>query len=235
MPNSNLSQIKTYKRRIGFFSELLKFDKDNARKFFLFVGCGSGLEALCLKRKLRDSVVIGIDLKREAFSDEAKKLSLVVSDCLFLPFLDAAFDYCYCYHVLEHVINVERALDEMKRVLKPDGFLFIATPNRRRLVGYICSAQKVALSSVIKWNVIEWLARLKGDFIPSKCHCGFYEEELRKLLNSRFMVVKEVSAEYALYISRGTILYPIVLALCKLGIHRILKISIVFYCHGTQR
>mgnify|MGYP000032262083 CR=1 FL=1 len=94
------------------------------------------------QKELPNSVVIGVDLDR-SFDDRAKNnVSLVACDCLFLPFIDAIFDYCYYYHVLEHIINSEKALDEM------------VSP--------------------------------------------FYEEELYKLLNNRFRVVKEVSMEYAL-------------------------------------
>jgi SAM-dependent methyltransferase len=45
-----------------------------------------------------------------------------------LPFNDASFDLIVCNHALEHLEQLEAALDEMRRVLKPDGRLYVSVP-----------------------------------------------------------------------------------------------------------
>lgn len=45
-----------------------------------------------------------------------------------LPFQDAAFDLVILDNVLEHVEDMQRTLDEVHRVLKPDGLLYMVTP-----------------------------------------------------------------------------------------------------------
>jgi len=45
-----------------------------------------------------------------------------------LPFEDNKFGCVICEHVLEHVEEPQRALDEIKRVLKPDGLLILIVP-----------------------------------------------------------------------------------------------------------
>jgi len=116
-------------------------DEQVSSRAFLFVGCGSGLEALCLKQEVEDAMIIGVDIDRNAFVDQVKReVSLVVCDCLSLPFADGVFDFCYCSHVLEHVFDYKRCLDEVKRILKVNGSMLLSTPNRRRFIGYIDSA-----------------------------------------------------------------------------------------------
>ncbi len=46
-----------------------------------------------------------------------------------LPFRDAAFDAIVSQHVIEHLPDVDAALREWKRLLKPNGRVALATPN----------------------------------------------------------------------------------------------------------
>jgi SAM-dependent methyltransferase len=52
---------------------------------------------------------------------------LVIADLERLPFSDAMFDFAYCSHVLEHVINPGNACKEIMRVAKRG---YIETPTR---------------------------------------------------------------------------------------------------------
>ena len=53
-----------------------------------------------------------------------------------LPFADAAFDVVLSLDVLEHVNNPFRAAQEMARVLKPDGLLYVDAPFMQTEHGY---------------------------------------------------------------------------------------------------
>ena len=46
-----------------------------------------------------------------------------------LPFADSAFDFVYATESLEHAVEIERAVQEMCRVLKPGGKLLIVDKN----------------------------------------------------------------------------------------------------------
>ena len=48
-----------------------------------------------------------------------------------LPYADQSFDFIHCITVLEHVEDVEKSLLEMYRVLKPNGMIYLHTPNYR--------------------------------------------------------------------------------------------------------
>jgi SAM-dependent methyltransferase len=54
-------------------------------------------------------------------------------DLTDLVFRDALFDFVICSHVLEHVADVDRALRELYRVLKPDARSIIMVPIVRGL------------------------------------------------------------------------------------------------------
>lgn len=51
-----------------------------------------------------------------------------IADAHDLPFLDQSFDACIACAVLEHVLDPYRCVEEIMRVLKPNGFVYAETP-----------------------------------------------------------------------------------------------------------
>jgi 2-polyprenyl-3-methyl-5-hydroxy-6-metoxy-1,4-benzoquinol methylase len=60
---------------------------------------------------------------------------LVQGDVQKLPFADASFDIVISCETIEHVPDAQSALDEMYRVARPDGRLFLTTPNYLNFMG----------------------------------------------------------------------------------------------------
>lgn len=52
----------------------------------------------------------------------------VVADLRDLPVSDATYDAVVCTEVLEHIATPWEALDELHRVLRPEGLLFVTVP-----------------------------------------------------------------------------------------------------------
>ena len=52
----------------------------------------------------------------------------VKADILDLPFDDNQFDIVFCNHVLEHIIDDKKAMQELYRVMKPGGFGIFQIP-----------------------------------------------------------------------------------------------------------
>jgi len=50
-----------------------------------------------------------------------------------LPFKDNYFDYIFCLGTLEHFLNMEKSLQDIKRVAAQDALFFIMVPNRNFL------------------------------------------------------------------------------------------------------
>jgi SAM-dependent methyltransferase len=102
---------------------------DWRQKKVLDVGCGTGA---ILKQLGNPEKNVGIDLAPEAisFCRERGLNNVRQGDICALPFADASFDAVICSSVLYHqwVTNVEGAVQEMHRVLRPSGVLLINVP-----------------------------------------------------------------------------------------------------------
>lgn len=79
--------------------------------------------------------VVGVDISPDAVSYSCEKyishnLSFKIGDCSDLPFESASFDLVVSFETIEHHDRHEEMLAEIARVLKPDGLLFISSPNK---------------------------------------------------------------------------------------------------------
>ena len=62
------------------------------------------------------------------------RISFICSDISALALKSGLFDFCLCAETLEHVPNMEKALEELVRVTRPGGRLVLAVPNERRIL-----------------------------------------------------------------------------------------------------
>jgi SAM-dependent methyltransferase len=93
----------------------------------LEVGCGMGQLAQLLHEEL-DAEVVAIDLsERMVELTRERGVDARVADVQELPFGDGEFDVVVAAWMLYHVPDVERALDEIVRVLGSTGRLVTAT------------------------------------------------------------------------------------------------------------
>lgn len=72
-------------------------------------------------KKQSDLNYIGTDLSNDFISD-------VKYDVTQINSADSSFDLITCYHILEHIPNDVKAMQELFRVLKPTGTCIIQTP-----------------------------------------------------------------------------------------------------------
>ncbi len=106
-------------------------------KQVLVVGTGTGAEVVVLGQ--RGAFVRGIEpnsqalevaqLKARRFGMDDQVLQQAVAERI--PFPNEVFDFIYCHTVLEHVQDVGRSIDEMIRVTKPGGTIYLQTPDYR--------------------------------------------------------------------------------------------------------
>jgi O-antigen biosynthesis protein len=99
----------------------------------LDAGCGVGYGSVLLS-VAGAAEVTGVDISESAVEESARRgagsARFVVGDLAALPFADDSFDLVVCFETIEHVPDQERALDELRRVLAPNGLLAISSPNR---------------------------------------------------------------------------------------------------------
>ena len=97
----------------------------------LNVGCGTG--GFNRVAEQAGAIAWGVDADPEAVDIGAARVPvgrILCAEAESLPLPDRSFDVVYCFSTLEHVADPGRALSEMVRVLRPDGALYLHTPNR---------------------------------------------------------------------------------------------------------
>lgn len=133
---SRLSEEATLgEQNIGKIEDWLKFNFAGQR--VLVVGAGTGAESIVFAQ--RGAEVHGIEpspdameilrLKAELHRIPIERFQQATAESI--PHPDNSFDFVYCYTVIEHVQDVERSIDEMIRVCKVGGTVYIQTPDYR--------------------------------------------------------------------------------------------------------
>ncbi len=104
-------------------------------KRVLDAGCGAGQGTTHLARS-GAAFVVGVDIAAEAVtfgrrrSPDLRNLAFAAQDVTRLCFPDAAFDMVTSIEVIEHLHDYELYVAEMRRVLRPAGWLVLSTPNK---------------------------------------------------------------------------------------------------------
>jgi ubiquinone/menaquinone biosynthesis C-methylase UbiE len=106
--------------------------KIGSNKKVLDLGCGTGYGSGLLYKGGNE--VHGIDISQKAV-DYAKRNypgpKYICRSGEKLPFKNNYFDAVTIFDVIEHIHNSKKTLDEVYRVLKRNGNIFISTPNKR--------------------------------------------------------------------------------------------------------
>ncbi|MDI3390083.1 class I SAM-dependent methyltransferase [Streptomyces sp. B-S-A8] len=98
----------------------------------LDVGCGDGTAARAAAPLLAGHRVIGVDWSQDALRRARTHLTDVVRGELTdggLPLASGSADAVLFSEVIEHLVDPDSALDELRRVLRPGGHLMLSTPN----------------------------------------------------------------------------------------------------------
>jgi len=122
------------------FKKLLYFLRKKKIDLILDAGCGNSIHSL--KFAANGYRVKGIDFSEEALKlgraniishNLQSKIELQKEDILSLSFEDNLFDVVFCWGVLMHISEIEKALSELARVLKKDGIMILAEGNMKSL------------------------------------------------------------------------------------------------------
>jgi SAM-dependent methyltransferase len=89
----------------------------------LDLGCANGWNMSRFAQFGRPS--IGLDMVQDRVRLALTHGPALVASGLEIPMVGETFDLVYVQHVLHHIGDVERALSEARRVLKPGGYLFL--------------------------------------------------------------------------------------------------------------
>jgi SAM-dependent methyltransferase len=93
----------------------------------LDIGSGGGTYYDTLRRNWPDVTYHAIDQSPGILRVHPAQKTVAVADAQALPFADGTFDLVMANHMLYHVPDIEQAVLEGRRVLKPEGIFMAAT------------------------------------------------------------------------------------------------------------
>ena len=135
----------------------------------LDAGCGPGSWPYALRT---DLVITGFDIKFPPGPPaRSERVRVLRADLARLPFRDGSFDLSVCHYVLEHVTELERCCDELVRVTREGGTLYLSVPRAAafddrlyRFAGYFAKYALMKFRKRIEHQQRFDLAGLLGGF-----------------------------------------------------------------------
>jgi len=119
--------------------KITKTFKEHGVKKVLDLGCGSGKHTVYLADQGFE--VYGIDISTEGLKKTRERLkerglrAILTFGSIYkrLPYPDNFFNAIICIRTINHarIESIRRAIKEIKRILKPEGFLFVTTRRKR--------------------------------------------------------------------------------------------------------
>lgn len=129
--------------RSPWYQLVLEYLAPLQRKHVLEIACGRGGFSRVLRS--RGASVCGADFSAAALNITSQKVGrddagflktgLSRADAHYLPFADGVFDCIVSCETIEHLTDPPAALQEMARVCRPGGMLYLTTPNYLNLMG----------------------------------------------------------------------------------------------------
>jgi lipopolysaccharide biosynthesis protein/ubiquinone/menaquinone biosynthesis C-methylase UbiE len=104
-----------------------------ASKDVLDIASGEGFGSAILSRTARS--VIGVDISTDAVEHARSyytqgNLRFIHGSATEIPIPEASADVVVSFETIEHLIEHDKMMSEIKRVLRPDGCLIISSPNK---------------------------------------------------------------------------------------------------------
>ena len=100
----------------------------------LDVACGDGYGSALMRRSA--AAVHGVDISGEAIAHARRmssadaQLAFTEASCTALPLADGSVDVVVSFETIEHIDTQAAFLDEVRRVLSPEGLFIVSSPNK---------------------------------------------------------------------------------------------------------
>jgi len=216
-------QVEDWQNKINSGQALVEFFENRVGKVqakrVLDVGFGSG--GIVVAFNQAGALVSGVDINPElkiiaerVLVENGAKADLQIYNGTDLPYGDNYFDYIVSSSVLEHVSTPEKLLNEMLRVLKVGGRIFLSLPNKY----YPFETHTLAyFVSYMPHSLANWYLKLlkRSSLEDDNLHFYSYFDIIKMLKKSNFkydLVYKDLSQISA-------IKKIIINTLKKLGVH----------------
>ena len=122
LPTELFLMLMDLKKIISILSDFKKLENCDV----LEIGTGSGYISNVLSKNCKS--MNSVDINDERLEKTGYQFKKINDENL--PFTDNRFDIVISNHVIEHVPNQELHINEIYRVIKKNGILYLATPNK---------------------------------------------------------------------------------------------------------
>jgi len=149
--------------------------------YVLDIGCNDGS---LMKEYADKNKVIGLELSKESALKARKNgFDVKIGSVYDIPFKGKSFDVVHMSEIIEHVLDTDKALSEVHRVLKENGRLIITTPN--------CAS--------FRDRILVLTGHLQG-YMQHTEHVRFFNKErlVRHLKKNKFKVEKVCGSGFSI-------------------------------------
>lgn len=104
------------------------YDK-SIKRSFLDVGCATGLLVEYMQNASWDSKGVELCGPAAVYGSEKRNIDIFTGTVEQAAYSDSSFDVVHCSHLIEHLNDPDSFIDEVYRILKPNGLFICTTPN----------------------------------------------------------------------------------------------------------
>lgn len=142
----------------------------------LDIGCGEGYHTEDLKNIIGEA--IGFDVSKKRVKDANRfGRTCFFADMHYMPFRDNTFDLVYAHEVVEHCADLEKALKEIRRVLKPDGGYVFTLPCEGH---WVKKPRATGLLEKFDWSTGDThFLKIKADELQSFLYSSGFSPQIR--------------------------------------------------------
>ncbi|MBI2633432.1 MAG: methyltransferase domain-containing protein [Parcubacteria group bacterium] len=176
----------TEKRRTRLEPFVAKFAQFNhwGEKKVLEVGCGIGIDTIYFAQNGAHIYAIDIsphsvELTKKRFAYKNMQGIIATGDAEMLHFPDSEFDFVYSWGVLHHTKNTDKTIEEVRRVLKPEGKFCIMLYHKKSLV----ALQLYILYGLLKGKFFVNFNTLFALHLESPGTKAYTKNELQRMFN----------------------------------------------------
>ena len=202
--------IDTILDELNLLEEILTLD--NAR--ILDLGCGDGAKTRAIAMNGKNRHVIGMDVdenqlaknKSDNIRTPTPNVSFQLGGALDIPANNDSFDIVLLFKSLHHVQNYDKALNEIVRVIKPGGKVWISEPLYRGELNGILAlfhderiVRRAAFEAIVRSVNSGVLEPVSQTFFLQRWHFEDYADFERQIIQARCShhdVLKQVRARY---------------------------------------
>ncbi|MCL2046633.1 MAG: class I SAM-dependent methyltransferase [Oscillospiraceae bacterium] len=167
-------------------------------KTILDIGCGNGDLVKHIANKYEPNYIVGIDPALDEWETKASignNWEIQFGDAHGLEFPDNYFDVIVSFSTFEHILNIENALNEVRRVLKPYGRFYTEFAPI-----WTSAAGHHFIHGNDRWWTVKHLL-----CIPPWAHLYMSEHEMRQLLKNN-MRDTELTNEIIFFIYHSNVI-----------------------------